>query len=150
MPKTRIRCEMSKPLSETGAGETSPAAACSADRGHCYARTRAQDCVGDLERALSDQWVLENQPILWLNFGNGLLQDLFCKRAGVVGMDVHANHLVTDSERMVAATVVQWLGTNCGREFLEKAFARAGWKLRCEQPNDMLTVSGERQKGSNP
>ena len=43
-------------------------------------------------------------------------------------------HQVTDSERMVAATVVQWLGTNVGRGFLYEAFRRAGWVIKME-PN---------------
>lgn len=36
---------------------------------------------------------------------------------------------VTDRERRIVATVVQWLGTNVGRGFIHAAMARAGLKV---------------------
>jgi hypothetical protein len=88
----------------------------------------ANDEVGRLEKALADLWAEENKPRGYLNYGQGILQDLFFKPRDIWGCGV-CEHEVTKSERYVAATVVQWLGTSCGRAFLEDAFKRAGWKL---------------------
>ncbi|HXJ61825.1 MAG TPA: hypothetical protein VNU68_34730, partial [Verrucomicrobiae bacterium] len=62
------------------------------------------------------------------------LQDLFMERdtfnwASCV-------HQITDNERYVAATVVQWLGTNCGFAFLMEALRKAGYRIVDErEPN---------------
>ena len=39
---------------------------------------------------------------------------------------------ITKRDRMIVATVIQWLGTNIGRCFLETAFRKAGWTLKME------------------
>lgn len=108
-----------------------PAAICSADRGIFYDRTKINDHVGRLEKALAEKWEEDNKPNAGLNFGNGTLQDLFCRRGQVL---YDMEHEITASERMVAATVVQWLGTNIGRCFIESAFRRAGWSIQMK-PN---------------
>ena len=78
---------------------------------------------------MSELWIAENKPQQGLNFGNGTLQGLFCRRDPVL---FEVKHIVSDKERMVAATVVQWLGTNMGRHFLTEAFRKAGWIIKME------------------
>lgn len=97
-----------------------------------FERTLCQDSVGRLEKSLLELWQRENENRVGVNFGNGLLQGLFCKRDDNGSME--ELHTVTNSERMVAASVVQWLGTNVGRCFLEQAFNAAGWTLVIRAP----------------
>lgn len=40
---------------------------------------------------------------------------------------------VDDSHRAVAATVVQWLGTNIGQSFIHEAMRRAGYRMHLEK-----------------
>jgi hypothetical protein len=40
----------------------------------------------------------------------------------------------TERDRIVAATVIQWLGTNCGMCFLGNALERCGYKIE-KKPN---------------
>lgn len=91
------------------------------------------------EKAFAELWEKENNgPITHaINFGNGLLQDLFCERIpdAFISRPYHVLHEVTESERMVAATVVQWLGTNCGMSFLDMALRNCGYEIR-QLPTD--------------
>jgi hypothetical protein len=48
---------------------------------------------------------------------------------------------VDDSHKAVAATVVQWLGTNIGQSFIHEAMRRAGYKVHLEKlPNTSYTT----------
>jgi hypothetical protein len=86
-------------------------------------RTEFKDDTGRLEKSLANLWNKENQPKKNVNFGMGILQDLCYKHRGEY-------HCVIDEEhRAVVATIIQWLGTNIGRCFLEQAFREAGWKI---------------------
>jgi len=103
------------------------------DRGYKYERVFQSN--GDLEKAFADLWEEANGSNRGaVNFGQGLLQDLFMERdtfnwASCV-------HQITDNERYVAATVVQWLGTNCGFAFLMEALRKAGYRIVDErEPN---------------
>lgn len=52
---------------------------------------------------------------------------------------------IDDSHRAVAATVVQWLGTNIGQSFIHEAMLRAGYRMHLEKlPN----TGNERPNGS--
>lgn len=95
------------------------------NRGYCYERTQH----GPLEAAFAKLWEEENEERPGINYGNGTLQDLFMDNSGSM-MFARCIHQVTDSERYVAATVVQWMGTNCGMSFLETALRHAGYTIR--------------------
>ena len=84
-----------------------------------------------LERALAEQWEKENKPRPGINYGYGLLQDLFC-----TGHDFSATcvHEVSPSERYVAATAIQWLGTPCGFSFLVQCLEKAGYSICGSSP----------------
>jgi hypothetical protein len=99
------------------------------DRGYGYERTQHNA----LEKAFADAWEQENQPRPGINHGGGILQDLFYNRAG------RPIHEVTDSERMVAATVVQWLGTNVGFSFLTEILRKQGFRIipEVQMPPDL-------------
>lgn len=116
------------------------------NRGHSLRRVMAmpdaKDRTGRLERALFDCWQEENEEVPGLNDGNGTLQGLIRQDAGLGGItflatghkmkpqvDPPTPWLLTNRERRIAATVIQWLGTNCGRGFLYKVERRAGIKF---------------------
>lgn len=92
-------------------------------------RVKIEDSTGNLEKALIDFLNEEDIPKSW-NQGQGLLQNLFFGPR-------QEYHKLTKDEKMVAATIIQWLGTNCGRWFLRDAFEKAGWKITFESPEDI-------------
>lgn len=92
------------------------------NKGRFHDRTK----YGPLEKAFADLWEKENEMDSNINYGNGVLQGLFSERAR---WQIIHRHEVSDDERMIAATVVQWLGTNCGRAFMEEALGKCGLKI---------------------
>lgn len=99
------------------------------NRGAFHERTKSEH--SKIEKALADAWEKENEPNRSIGFGYGLLQDLFCKpdeRFGYAAGGT-ATKVLTDDERMVAATAIQWLGSNCGWAFLQEALSSAGFKI---------------------
>lgn len=83
----------------------------------------------DREKAFHDEWYEENKIAPGINFGNGTLQGLFTSRAknnlGGPKIDIEVNK----RERQIVASIVQWLGTNCGFSFLEMALKRCGYRI---------------------
>lgn len=111
----------------------------SVNRGYLYERT----LHNPLEAALASAWEKENEKRRHINFGFGILQDLFMER-GKFMFESRCVHEVTDAERMVAATVIQWLGSNCGRSFYEEALRKCGYKVvAAYSPNDGLQRPAE-------
>jgi len=95
------------------------------DIGLRYERTK----YNPKEKAFADAWKEECKPVHWLNYGHGLIQDLFMTyQDGDLYRPVMLKEL-TDDERMVAATCIQWLGSNCGWAFLEKVVEDCGYKI---------------------
>lgn len=101
------------------------------NRGYDYRRTFYQH-GNNRERVFADKWEEENKPISWLNHGWGSLQDLFFEyhppfdRLGIAT----CAKVLTNRDRMVAATAIQWLGTNCGWRWLEETLLKCGYKLQ--------------------
>lgn len=83
--------------------------------------------TNDREKAFMLEWYEANKIKSYMNFGYGLLQDLF------VDQDKHRikrlHYVITQNDRAIVATVIQWLGTNIGLSFLESALKRCGYKL---------------------
>ena len=80
-------------------------------------RLGINDYTGRCEQALHDLWREENAEKTW-NSSNGRLgffQTLVLRREEI------ADKYLTNRERKLIATVIQWLGTNCGRAFLDSA-----------------------------
>lgn len=84
-----------------------------------------------LERVFAEEWIKECTPRPGINYGFGLLQDLFVRPSKLFGLFRAGSLrlLISKRDAFVAATVVQWLGTNCGYAFLEKCLRRAGLKI---------------------
>jgi len=91
-------------------------------RGMSYRRTKHNP----REKAFADAWEEENRPITGVNHGHGILQDLFFDGHGV-GAAVHL--WVTPREAMIVAEIVQWFGSNCGMNFLDKALGHCGYEI---------------------
>jgi hypothetical protein len=79
------------------------------------------------EKAFAETWHDDNKIKVWVNNGYGLLQDLFIDRDKFS----HKRFLyrITVNDRAIVATVIQWLGSNIGMDFLERALKKAGYKL---------------------
>lgn len=84
-----------------------------------YSRKRLNidDYTGRWEQALHNLWTeenAENDP--WKSWYRlGLIQEL------INGREEITDKYLTTRERKLIATVIQWLGTNCGRAFLDSA-----------------------------
>lgn len=76
------------------------------------------------ERVFAERWEDTNKPQRGLNHGHGTLQDLMFARSsegdsGVWPLSAgRVIYEITPRERAIVATVVQWLGTNCGWSWL--------------------------------
>lgn len=106
----------------------------SADRVSCYKANvgieykRLQH--NKREQAFYEQWRIENAPNAWINCGHGILQDLFIKTShDSVGTKGKVIEEISNRDRMIVATVIQWLGTNCGMGFLQEALKRFGARI---------------------
>ena len=88
-----------------------------------------------LEQAFADLWEAVNEPHPGMNYGHGTLQDLIFRSDGA--FRVRLPFWVTQRERIIVATVIQWLGTNCGFAFLCGALGKV----------DLTIKDVRRQKG---
>ena len=81
-----------------------------------------------IEKAFYEQWLKENEPTQGINFGQGILQDLFIE----IGEHMFERKWVTEinnRDRWIVATVIQWLGTNCGMSFLHEALKKVSYRI---------------------
>lgn len=69
-------------------------------------RLKSKTLSGMRERSFARLWESENNPPVYLNSGIGVL--------------AHLVPDMTQRDATVAATVIQWLGTNCGQAFLRE------------------------------
>lgn len=76
-----------------------------------------------IEKALADEWVEWNDPSK--HGGMGILQDLMLGTYKYESPE-DFDPWVSDRERKIVATIIQWLGTNVGRSFLGAASSRMG------------------------
>jgi len=98
--------------------------------------TYPMDFTTEWERAFAHAWMRQNHPALnhGINNGHGILADL-------IGFDMEAKPFLSwrpfhpvrwpirRRETRAAATVVQWLGTNCGRGFLDGVLRSVGHRI---------------------
>ena len=95
------------------------------NRGYKFERTE----YNPIEKAFYEQWLKENEPIAHINNGQGLLQDLFIERNADHPFSRKWVTEINNRDRMIAATVIQWLGTNCGMAFLQDALKRIDYRI---------------------
>lgn len=77
----------------------------------------------DKEKHFSDEWKKENKILSHVNHGNGTLQDIMFGKDGI------PLYYITRNDRIIVATVIQWLGSNVGFSFLEKVLKKCGYKI---------------------
>lgn len=81
---------------------------------------------GAREETFAKAWRKENEPPSFLNGGRGILDHLLYASQDGRSIDGEA----TEREESVAATVIQWLGTNCGWSFLEGIIKDCGFVIQ--------------------
>lgn len=83
------------------------------------------------EKAFAQTWADVCKPVSFLNYGYGCVQDLFMRLGSDPALSRHngAVAVLTKRERMIVATVIQWLGSNVGFEFLSSALRKCGYKI---------------------
>jgi len=83
------------------------------------------------EKAFHDQWMEENEPNPVINCGHGILQDLFIEGENTFSPASNGKfiEIITHRDRMIVATIVQWLGSNVGWSFLYSALERCGYTI---------------------
>ena len=97
------------------------------DKGYKFERTSYEH--GDREKIFYKQWKRENVKRVWINQGQGILQNLFHiqpqKWYHAYGWKV----IINKRDRYIVATVMQWLGTNCGWCWLEETLRKCGYRI---------------------
>ena len=81
------------------------------------------------EKALSEYWEESCAPKPCVNFGQGVFGDLM----------ISWKQKITARDARIAASLIQWLGTNCGFCWLEQALNKANQYLINERTRDYLT-----------
>lgn len=79
------------------------------------------------EKAFYEEWLEENKPLPYVNNGQGILQDLFIENNGMFSKKYVTQ--INKRDRMIVATVIQWLGSNCGMGFLHQALRRFNFSI---------------------
>ncbi len=84
------------------------------------------------EVAFAQEWDKENDSE-WnsgTNHGRGILQDLFINtEPNWPFFHKYYQLFISRRERMIVATVIQWLGSNCGMSFLHSTLGKCGYKI---------------------
>jgi hypothetical protein len=93
------------------------------------------------EKAFYEHWRHENEIRPGINSGHGILQDLFIETDEPLKLlsRRHKVREITKQDRELVATVIQWLGSNCGMSFLMDALRDCGYTMRS---NEMHTFKG--------
>lgn len=95
-----------------------------------YFSERINHHHGGREKAFHKHWKSENFPSKGINFGYGILQDLFINTDKKDTLQSkRAMFWVQKRERRIVATVIQWLGTNCGWCFLTDVINSCGYEV---------------------
>lgn len=97
--------------------------------GYMHQRMK-HDCEqSQREKALARAWRKENLCRSWVDSGCGVLQDLFINTEHID----HTYHFpitkISKRDRVIAATVIQWLGSNCGFAWLCMVMKKCGYRI---------------------
>jgi len=104
------------------------------NRGYLFHRTEFKNPIFpehlNREKVFAENWIEENKIIRGLNWGHGILQDLFIlsdeKWLLYPGRIVVK---INPRDRFIVATIIQWLGTNVGFSFLVKCLNQCGYDV---------------------
>lgn len=81
------------------------------------------------ERVFAQEWEIENERMTAVNFGLTALELILNSGPGPTQQALGHNYraeidLPTQRDATVAASIIQWLGTNCGKSFLDRVERR--------------------------
>lgn len=94
---------------------------------HSLDRQRLGRETWGIERAFADGWENENKPYPGINYGWGTLQDLMVRQRIPYALSgERIPFWITQRVAVIVATVIQWLGTNCGFAFLDNVLRKCG------------------------
>jgi len=102
------------------------------NKGYCHSRTKFVDPINNdpnREKAFSQNWRKVNKKQAGINYGLGVLQDLLIEQPVNPIKPARMILKVSRRERFIVATVIQWLGSNCGFIFLDEALKKCGYKI---------------------
>mgnify|MGYP001614979077 CR=1 FL=1 len=86
-------------------------------------RVKLEDGTGPREKAFADAWEKENARTRYFLFSAA------CSRLEMLMRDENRLIPVSQESATAVATIVQWLGSNCGWVFLEAALHNAGYRI---------------------
>ena len=92
---------------------------------HSLDRRRLKWERGDLEKAFADLWEKQNDRG---RYSCGTLQQLMVQ-FNEVGYTTHSAFEIKQRDAVIAATAIQWLGTNCGFAFLVHALRKCNYDV---------------------
>lgn len=119
---------------ETGLFDLETLAGMLRHRGLSYERTRHSSSAR--EKVFADRWEKECAPRRGINSGLGLLFDLLIvhaeRRYHDPSYDGHLVRVPDQRDAELAATIVQWLGTNVGWSWLTTTLREAGYVVMPE------------------
>jgi hypothetical protein len=84
-----------------------------------------------LEREFVKEWQEINTSDSSVNYGHGTLQDLFIGGGHPFApfSPQYAVKKITPMDRMIVATIIQWLGSSIGFSFLKKVLNNGGYDI---------------------
>lgn len=95
-------------------------------------RLTFNDYTGWAENAYHDAWIEENKEDNGSLGMIGFLQQFMC------GKSEFQDKYLTNRERRIVATVIQWLGAGCGRGFLHEVNRKLEEKLAANKISDKV------------
>jgi hypothetical protein len=102
---------------------------------HSLDRRRLEYERGDLEKAFADLWEKQNDPV-GRDFGT--LEHLMIRFDGELVIRGRMPFTITQRDAVIVATIIQWLGTNCGFAFVVHALEKCNYRVvevRPPKPN---------------
>ena len=120
------------------------------DRGYFFRRTKTKyqerEWLGDVsgkfcnprEIAFQKNWAEECKLNVGLSFGYGTVQNIFMKQRNNTMRPSRCLEILTFRDRKIVATVIQWLGSNCGLEFLIRTLRDCGYRLEKIEEQDLV------------
>lgn len=81
-----------------------------------------------VEKAFHEVWLKWNEPRPGVDYGMGILQDLFIEPAGSMFFRKWVAE-ISSRERWIVATIIQWLGTAVGMSFLNEALRKVDMQI---------------------
>jgi hypothetical protein len=105
------------------------------NKGYLYIRTEYVDYFEpkhiNREKVFAEKWIQENKKRRGINWGYGILQDLFivADTKWFLSNPGRIVAKINPRDRFIVATVIQWLGSNVGFCFLRECLDKCGYKI---------------------